>query len=234
MPLNDERFTQHCLNTLGHKNRIRYTRYIVQQQHKFVPTESGNRTRAPRNRIAVPQRRSQLFRKRGQQRIANHMTQSIVNHLKAIQVEKQYRKHSFTVTTQLLHGLTEPIKKQRAIRKRGERIVQGLMAQLLLKQLSQRNIRHRTRHPGCRNAILADRNPAAQHPQIVVALVPYPVLRLEMGRLPLHMHIQRHHHIFPVLGMNPAQPLFRQILDFVFLVTQHRLPTVAKVNFVRR
>ena len=58
------------------------------------------------------------------------MTEPVVDHLEAIEVDEQDRHHG-VVLAQTLERVLEPVDRQRAVRERGQRVVQRQVAELL-------------------------------------------------------------------------------------------------------
>ena len=121
-----ERHVERREDALGHGGRFERIFEIVEQHRELVAAE-------PRDGVAGPDRLAQHAADRDQQLVADRVAEAVVDQLEAIEIEEQHRDEPVGVALQARERAAEAIEEQRAIRQSRQRVVEGVVQQLLLE-----------------------------------------------------------------------------------------------------
>src|SRR5690349_7597372 len=97
----------------------------VEKDREFVAAETCDD-------VARPDAGFELLRDRNQQLVADSMAEAVVDQLKAVEIEKEHRKPGVRVTLCLFDSLLEVVHELHPVGQISKRIVQSVVAQLLL------------------------------------------------------------------------------------------------------
>ena len=94
----------------------------------------------PPDRLAAPQHGFEPGADRAEELIAGGVAERVVDLLEAVEVDEQHARHT-EVAAGARHHLFDAVEHERAVRETGERVVQGLVADLV----DQAGVAHRGR-----------------------------------------------------------------------------------------
>ena len=106
------------LGCLGHRARL-------DQHGELVATETGDR-------VTGPGGGSEPFGHGDQQAVAGRVSEAVVDRLEVVEVQEQHGDRVGPPVASV-HGVGEPVKEQGAVGQAGERVVEGLVVELLLE-----------------------------------------------------------------------------------------------------
>ena len=152
-----ERGLQVVANPLGHQHRIADVADVVGEDRELVAPE-------PRERVAPAHPLLEPPADRDQELIAGGMPQTVIDHLEAVEVEEQDGETVVLLALRAKDRPAEPVHEQRPVGQVGQRVVEGIMKQLLLGHLAPGDVLVRDHHPHVFRALEpggADAEPAA-------------------------------------------------------------------------
>ena len=110
---------------IGHAHRRLHVRRVAKKHGELVAAKPGSH-------VAGAQHRPKAIADRHQQRITGSMTEAVVDELEVVQVDEQDDRHGPIRIAGFKAG-GDDLGEQRPIREPGQRVVQGLVMQLLLE-----------------------------------------------------------------------------------------------------
>src|SRR6266702_11243 len=108
----------------------------------------------------------------------------------------------------------KPVYEKQPVRQASQRI----------GHLSLSDVGLRAGHPQSFSRIVEYREPSVQHPAECAVLVEHSMLALEVRRRAIAMGGYLFFYSFSICVMNPVEPFFRSVADFVFVPAQHGFP----------
>src|ERR1700722_1880421 len=100
---------------------------IVEEDGELVAAEAGDH-------VAFPQARFQPLSDRHQEGVADQMSETVVDELEPVEIEKQDREDIFGMALGSVDNLPEQLDEERSIRKTGQRVVKRRVPELFLHQ----------------------------------------------------------------------------------------------------
>ena len=167
---------------------------------------------------------------RYQELVADGVVEAIVYDLEAIEVEEEDGAPVRLLALRALQGLGQAIQEERAVRKAGERIVQCVVDELLLRGLAGGDVGHRAGYPGRLAILVPDRDTAAENPPVAAVGVPDSMLALEVRGVPLEVAVDLGVDTVDVLGMHPHEPIIGGAVDLAVAAADDCLPARGEVH----
>ena len=122
-----ERRAQRILDPAGDGVGLRVVVQAVQEDRELVSAQ-------PRQRVALPQARLQAPRRRDQQLVADHVAETVVDDLEAVQIEIEHGEAAAeTAAPALVEPPPEPLDEHGAVGEPGQRIEEADAAEPLLR-----------------------------------------------------------------------------------------------------
>ena len=175
LPVELERRVQRLEDPVGDVGRTDALATVLEQDRELVATEAGRRVRRAEAR---PEPLPDL----AQQAVAGRMAQRIVDRLEVVEVHEQDR-HRQVVARQALQRVLDAVAEQRAVGEPGDRVVEGLVRELLLEGFALRDVpgvEDDPLHVGIVHQVGAERLDV--EPEVVS--MPHPRLDERRGRTP--------------------------------------------------
>ena len=113
--------------------------------------------------------------------IARSVAVTVVDEMKALEIECQYRETEIRVAFPLCQRVTQMFDEQRLVGQTGQAVVHGVVMQLLFDALSQMDVADRSRHAQGPSLCVALRYAAGQYPAVTAIFVADAVLEHELG-----------------------------------------------------
>ena len=132
LPVELERSVQRLEDPNGDVGRTDALATVLEQDRELVATEPGRRVRRAEAR---PQPLPHL----AQQTVAGRVSERVVDRLEVVEVHEQDR-HRQVGARQALQRVLDAVAEERAVREPGDRVVEGLVRQLLLERLALRDV----------------------------------------------------------------------------------------------
>ena len=169
---------QLLLQPLGHVYRLGHARQIFQQHRELVAAEA-------RHRVAGAQADFEAARDADEQLVADHVAETVVDDLEAVEVEEEHGEEAVLATLAALDGELQVIHEERAVRQPRQHVVEGFVEQALFGALAVGDVLNLEDEVDGGGQRVADHGHAQQHPDHVAALVVVALLHLVGRELPV-------------------------------------------------
>src|SRR5205085_11215203 len=126
-------------HALGDANGIVEVLKVIQKNRKLVAAK-------PRDRVVRAQTTFELARNRDEQLVADRVAETVVDHLEAVEVEKENGEVVFGMALGLFDGEAQMICEEQAIGQARQRICERVLAQTLLSLFALSDVARNTLH----------------------------------------------------------------------------------------
>ena len=200
------------MSLLGGIDGSRDASNLLDEDRELVASE-------PRDRVARRQRIPQSSADTAQERIARDMTEAVVHGLEVVEVEEQHRDSSRALLAED-ERMLDAVREERPVREPGERVVERLVAQLLLGLPASRDVEQVALENGL--AVVRDDARLVLHPHDAAVARVQPVLDEERlaGRV---RPLVRGQHALAILRMEELDEEVAVLDPLVDRVSEHRL-----------
>ena len=123
LPVTTNGVAQRRLDSFGDRDRVAHVGDVLQQHGELVAAEA-------RDRVLGPHARLHALSDGDQQPVAGVVTEAVVDRLELVQVEEQDGDRG-PAAVGPLECVVEAVREQRAVGKLGERVVEGLVCELV-------------------------------------------------------------------------------------------------------
>ena len=213
-------------DAVGDLDRIRRVAHVVEEDGELVAAEAGDGVAGPHAGLEPPG-------DRGEEQVALQVAEAVVDVLEAVDVEEEDREHGALAAPGAGDGEREAVHEQRSIRQPGQRVVEGLLGELLLEALAVGDVGLRAGQADGLAVAGPDADAAAEHPAVAAVLVEHAVFVLEVRGLSQDVGGEIGFQLLEVLGMDALHPLLGRLTDLVVREADHGLPAGGEVDLAR-
>ena len=128
LPLQQERVLEHLHDPIGDVGRLDALAAVLQQDRELVAAQAGRG-------VGGAKRGLQPLAHLGQQQVAGHVAQGVVDGLEVVEVHEQHRDR-LVVALLSIDGVRDAVVEQRPVREARHRVVERLVRELLLEGLA--------------------------------------------------------------------------------------------------
>ena len=152
------------LDTICNGGRLFHVLHTVQENDELITPEA-------RDGIVGSDNLAQPPCDGHQQLVAQRVTQAVVDHLEAIEVQEEHREDVITAPVHAGQSVAQPVDEERPVGQSGQRVVKGVVAESLLNLLAIRNVRQRSSYTVDHVVLVFESTAATQQPPVLSVFV---------------------------------------------------------------